>query len=257
CDGIHLVIGHYVVYLAMRGETERALVDDAVYELDLEGGDRWFATEEIDADPSLMNDGDLNQESWEIVEEITADILTEWVGAEDTMIQVQRPDTANIPVPETIVELQNALKGKDAGPLKQSIARGREVYLGVNASCSKCHGKEGLGNGQVTDYDDWTRDYTERVKIKPTDHAALQPLYVRGALKPQNILPRNFTEGIYRSGDDVDAMFRKIVQGIAGSPMPASTFVEGKYTEADVWHLINFLRSLAPPIEVEPPREST
>ena len=34
------------------------------------------------------------------------------------------------------------------------------------------------------------------------------------------------------------------MQGIDGTPMPAATFVEGQFEKDDVWHLINFIRSL-------------
>ncbi len=36
----------------------------------------------------------------------------------------------------------------------------------------------------------------------------------------------------------------RITQGIEGTPMPAVTFVPGEFEEDDVWHLINFIRSL-------------
>jgi hypothetical protein len=34
------------------------------------------------------------------------------------------------------------------------------------------------------------------------------------------------------------------MQGIDGTPMPAATFVEGEFEQDDVWHIINFIRSL-------------
>jgi hypothetical protein len=40
--------------------------------------------------------------------------------------------------------------------------------------------------------------------------------------------------------------------GIEGSPMPAATFVEGQFEQDDVWHLINFIRSLQKPEADEP-----
>ena len=35
----------YVIYLSWRGELERRIIDDAIFELDLEGGDRILNTE--------------------------------------------------------------------------------------------------------------------------------------------------------------------------------------------------------------------
>ncbi len=104
--------------------------------------------------------------------------------------------------------------------------------------------RQGLGNGQTTDYDDWTKDWTSRVGLKPEDRESLIPLLARGALPPRNAIPRNFAEGIFRGGSTSQDLYRRIMQGIDGTPMPAATFVEGQFEQDDVWHLINFIRSL-------------
>jgi hypothetical protein len=101
-----------------------------------------------------------------------------------------------------------------------------------------------LGNGQTTDYDDWTKDWTTRVGLKPEDRESIIPLLARGALPPKNALPRNFAEGVFRGGSSSDQLYRRITQGIDGTPMPAATFVEGEYEQKDVWHMINYIRSL-------------
>jgi cytochrome c5 len=132
-----------------------------------------------------------------------------------------------------------------ADALNASINRGRQVFVGKVAACSKCHGEKGLGNGQTTDYDDWTKDWTSRVGLKPENLDELVPLLARGALKPQNAMPRNFAEGIFRGGSRPEDLYRRIIQGIEGSPMPAATFVNGEFEEDDIWHLINFVRSLS------------
>ena len=103
---------------------------------------------------------------------------------------------------------------------------------------------EGLGNGQTTDYDDWTKDWTTRVGLKPEDYDSLVPLIARGALPPVNAIPRNFAEGIFHGGSSSADLFRRITIGIEGSPMPAVTFVEGEFEQDDVWNIINFIRSL-------------
>lgn len=134
-----------------------------------------------------------------------------------------------------------------AEALALSIERGREVFVGKVAACSKCHGEKGLCNGQTTDYDDWTKDWTSRAGLKPDDLEQLVPLLARGALKPQNARPRNFTDDIFRGGSSSENLYRRIIQGIEGSPMPAATFVEGEFEKDDIWHLINFIRSLGNP----------
>ncbi len=121
---------------------------------------------------------------------------------------------------------------------------GQEVFRGKIATCSKCHGEEGLGNGQVNDYDDWTKDWTTRIGLKPEDRDSLLPMLARGAFLPRNAIPRNFAEGIFRGGSSSADLYLRITQGIDGTPMPAATFVEGEFDEKDIWHLINFIRSL-------------
>jgi mono/diheme cytochrome c family protein len=128
--------------------------------------------------------------------------------------------------------------------VKKSIARGKELFGGTVASCSKCHGIHGRGDGQEADYDDWTKDWTTRIGLNPVDEKSLVPLIARGALPPRTIKPRNFEEGIFRGGSNPEDLYRRLTQGIAGTPMPAVTFVEGQLDERDVWNLINYIHSL-------------
>ena len=83
-----------------------------------------------------------------------------------------------------------------------------------------------------------------RVGLKPEDRDSLIPLLARGALPPLNAIPRNFAEGIFRGGSSSQDLYRRIMQGIDGTPMPAATFVDGDFEQDDVWHLINFIRSM-------------
>jgi len=71
-----------------------------------------------------------------------------------------------------------------------------------------------------------------------------------------NIIPRNFAEGLFRGGSDSKDLYRRIMQGIDGTPMPAATFVDGQFDSEDVWHLINFIRSLETPDSSTPSSES-
>lgn len=232
----------YVIYLSWRGETERALIDDAVMEgVDFEGGERII-------DPELANSSDeeeqeLYEEQWEISEEIAMGIAESWLEAEDEVLEVPEPPS-DFPVANSHKDFVKLSQGDQADALAKSVERGRELFLGKVASCSKCHGEKGLGNGQTTDYDEWTKDWTARIGIKPEDREALIPLLARGALPPINAVPRNFSEGLFHGGSESSDLYRRITQGIDGSPMPAATFVEGQFEKQDVWHLINFIRSL-------------
>ncbi len=328
----------YVIYLSWRGELERTVLDDAMFELDLEAGDRIlnyeFAeqlarspdlrskleaiNEDVDGDEladyeqylamdarlnsdsglksrleqaaqskaetedsqlaadleayenyqdlaqELSEDAELKAnlemalqqttaeelinyeryvESWEIAEGFVADIGDAWLDAEDEVLQVPDPPPG-FPLAESHADFVQLSQGDKATELAASVKRGQELFVGKVATCSKCHGEQGLGNGQTTDYDDWTKDWTSRVGLKPEDRESLIPLLARGALPPRNAIPRNFAEGIFRGGSTSQDLYRRIMLGIDGTPMPAATFVEGQFEKDDVWHLINFIRSL-------------
>jgi len=231
----------YVIYLSWRGELERALIDDAIFELDLEGGDRII-------NPDLANSDDAEEketfeEQWSYAVELASDIADSWLEAKEEVIEVPEPP-AELPVPNSRNEYEQILKGKKADALLASVETGKELFVGKIASCSKCHGEKGLGDGQTTDYDDWTKDWTSRIGLNPEDRDALLPLLARGALPPLNAIPRNFAEGIFHGGADSEDLYRRITQGIDGTPMPAATFVDGEFEKKDVWHLINYIRSL-------------
>ena len=48
-----------------------------------------------------------------------------------------------------------------------SIRRGRDLFYGAVANCVKCHGESQLGDGERTDYDDWTKSFHDWTQ--PTD----------------------------------------------------------------------------------------
>lgn len=182
------------------------------------------------------------EENWSYITEAIVDTTTAWIEAEDEVTELT--DRGDIPVPGSRAELVAMLAGADAGPLEASIERGHQLFISEKVGCAKCHGKEGKGDGQNTDYDDWTKDWTTSVNLDPKNTQMLMPLMARGALEPHNIIPRNFSEGLFRGGSDPDDLYRRIANGIAGTPMPEATFIEGEFSPEDIWHLVNFVRSL-------------
>lgn len=266
----------YVIYLSWRGEVERSLVDDAIFELDL-SEDRIVTTEfarkmtreeyerfetEIKAwkkagktegdEPANMEAYDLWDEQWDVAETYIADIAESWLEAEDDVIDaIEPPD--DIQVAENYADVVKFKSGDQAESFLASVKRGEELFVGKIASCSKCHGAKGLGDGQTTDYDDWTKDWTINVGLKPEDRDSLIPLLARGAMPPQNAIPRNFAAGVFRGGQTSGDLYRRIMQGIDGTPMPAATFVDGQFEQDDVWHIINFIRSLQDAPDPETP----
>ena len=261
----------YVIYLSLRGEHERQQVDMGILEQILEDGERLINSdfgsrvvleekfkavleENADKENEDLTDEmrsnlklyDRYQEDWSYAEEYAAEIAEAWVDGPDAVKQVPDPP-ANFPLAENGADIARLTSGAQAAEFAASIKRGQELIAGKIASCSKCHGEKGLGNGQTTDYDDWTKDWTTRVNLKPENREDLIPLMARGALPPVNIIPRNFAEGVFRGGSSSKDLYRRITQGIDGTPMPAATFVEGQFGPEDVWHLINFIRSLETP----------
>ena len=99
------------------------------------------------------------------------------------------------------------------------------IFHGPIANCVGCHGP-GWATVQAAtlDYDDWTKDFTTRVGITPTDREAMRPLREAGALPPR---PNHHAAQLCRTaispwrGRSGERLYRRITQGIAGTPMPS------------------------------------
>jgi mono/diheme cytochrome c family protein len=185
-------------------------------------------------------------------EDLLTEIADTWSEAEDEVEDVEAPE--DVPVPGLTPESEI-----DSEALEASIKKGRELFVGSVAACSKCHGESGKGDGiQPPDYDEWTREWTLQIRIKPDDVNATLPFLARGGMKPQPILPRNLVEGNFRGGRDPIAVYRRILYGIAGGPMPAAAMAKKAgqpgLTTDDLWHLVNYVLSLkaAEPAATQP-----
>lgn len=108
--------------------------------------------------------------------------------------------------PEPAVELPPLPAATD-----EAIARGKEIY--VKQACHSCHGKEGKGDGVQAMFDD------DKLPTRP----------------------RDFTVGVFKGGHDVASLYRRIVIGMPGTPMPASA----NLTSEQVGDMIHFIRSLS------------
>jgi mono/diheme cytochrome c family protein len=93
-----------------------------------------------------------------------------------------------------------------------AAARARALELYKDA-CASCHGDTGRGDGAQEQKDD---------EGFPTR-------------------PRDLTTGVFKGSPDPVALYRHIVAGIPGSPMPMSDWAYGP----DAWHLVNYVRSLS------------
>ncbi|MBI2544533.1 MAG: c-type cytochrome [Candidatus Rokubacteria bacterium] len=90
----------------------------------------------------------------------------------------------------------------------EARARALERYADA---CASCHGKTGRGDGTEVQKDD--KGYPTR--------------------------PRDLTLGVFKGSHDPATLYRRIVAGMPGSPMPMSDWAFGE----DAWHLVHLIRS--------------
>lgn len=213
----------YVTYLSMRGETETQLA-----RLLMELGEEDDGTlEPYPTDPDFL------------LEEILYPVVDRWLGAEDEVIAI---DPATEPPAD-----------RSEQELAESIAKGRELFYSNRANCASCHGPSGLGDGQLTDYDDWNRTVKEFAEAHPdVDLAAL------GALPVQSIKPRNLRQGIFRGGRRPVDLYYRIHAGINGVPMPgvgpSAPGLEGTLSPEEIWNLVDYLRAMPEEALSQPPK---
>lgn len=213
---------HYVKYLSIRGEVERSLINTVTTELDSEKTPLIDLATKDGSDPSAFN------AQLETVKSAATRSFQAWFNAAANV-------TAIAPKPSEVDQ-----------DLAKSIERGREIFYTV-AACNKCHGDSAQGDGQTNDYDVWGKE------LSPDKPALLREYLALGALEPRNIRPRNLRQGVYRGGRRPIDIYWRVMNGIEGTPMPAlktNVLKDGdapdpkKLSQEDVWHLINYVRSL-------------
>ena len=119
--------------------------------------------------------------------------------------------------------------GEPPAVTPEMLARGRELF--EKLECARCHGEEGRGDGQraASLTEDWNSE----------------PIH-----------PRNLTAGwLFRGGRGARDIYRTVLYGLNGTPMPAHMEEELLAKEEDRWALAHFIRSLGP--EREPEVKST
>jgi mono/diheme cytochrome c family protein len=89
-----------------------------------------------------------------------------------------------------------------------SIAAGQALYA---KNCQFCHGPKGLGDGP---------------------------------LAPKDVKPANLTDAAWDRGSTDGEIFKVIMEG-AGPAMKMKG-VKGRIPDTDVWHIVNYLRSIGP-----------
>jgi len=89
-------------------------------------------------------------------------------------------------------------------------ARARSTFA---KGCAPCHGPTGQGDGQQQQTD--STGFATR--------------------------PRDLTLGVYKGSPEPADVYRRIVAGLPGSPMPQSAYLHGQ----EAWELVHFVRSLS------------
>ncbi len=230
------VLAHYVRYLSIRGEVERQIMMGLVPELDLSAGESIYDQNLRDTDPAMFDKQKI------AIEEIVRSVVKKWSDAQPSDVSPQgvRVDVrSSSDFSETIQQ-----------EFLASARRGKELFRGTTAACSQCHGEQGDGIGKIRDFDEWTKDWTIRAGVDPKDPQQWKPLKKRGLLKPVYALPRNLQWGTFRNGAEPDSIFRTIVNGIAGTPMPAAARIadmKNGLTDDQVWDLVNYCQAIGIP----------
>jgi mono/diheme cytochrome c family protein len=88
--------------------------------------------------------------------------------------------------------------------------RARELFA---KGCAPCHGATARGDGTEKQID--SKGYPTR--------------------------PRDLTLGVFKGNPEPGGVYRRIVAGMPGSPMPQNGYFHGN----DAWHLVHFVRSLS------------
>lgn len=217
------VLVDYVVYLSVRGEVERRLMAAAIDELEYGDGP-------VPSEYRLAATGDTD--GADVVRQIVARVGQDWHQAD-----------------ASVVDVPPATEGP-SGSLAESIARGEEIFHGKIANCQGCHGPGGsglAGDEALLDYDDWGKEYSTKLGLTPSDRDQMRPFRKAGALPPRVASPRKLSDGVYRGGRDGEALYRRITQGIAGTPMPGVEVVDEEngvgLTRDQVWDLVRYLQS--------------
>lgn len=202
-------IVEYVMFLAMRGQVEDGLAKYL-------NGD--YSDEAVaDAIKGGKPRGDIVKSLTEEVEgasfgEDTLDPLVEGLATNWQMSQTDDP-TCRVFV-----------KSEGIPSSKESIEKGRVLFLSDNAGCSKCHGAAGRGDGPST------------TAVNAEGSLGLVDSW------GNPIMPRNLRTGIYRGGRRPYDIYCRISVGIKGTPMPGIR--EDKMAEEDRWHLVNYVLSM-------------
>lgn len=246
----------YVKYLAIRGQAETALVR--------------YIGEEL-ADSPAANEAEVGSQLSLVDPEFSAWLKVDLLPG---LAEPWRSAEAMV-VPASISALPH-----DARALADWASEGEKLFHDTqHANCVKCHGKNGSGEGQLKDYNIWNKrrndfyaattrledtaaSLREQLANTPGDRRAIleqessaldKEIAARhsvgqASLPARASVARRLLPGALRGTPSPEDLFRRIQQGIAGSPMPAVGATEpgghGALSNEQVWKLAAYVMKL-------------
>ncbi|MBI4606158.1 MAG: c-type cytochrome [Planctomycetes bacterium] len=105
-----------------------------------------------------------------------------------------------------------------AEPAYDEAARARAAQV-YEKSCAPCHGATGKGDGVQKQID--TEGFPTR--------------------------PRDLTLGVFKGNPKAEDVYRRIVAGMPGTPMPSSAYLHGE----EAWHLVHLILGMSSPLQRE------
>lgn len=198
----------YVIFLAVRGETELALIEEG----------------------SIADETDAEALGDDVVKELSIGVLEKWKSAQS---QVMNPA-----IPRTPSNPESVHRGRDL-----YLGRTKEKL-----ECAGCHGALAKGDGpSFVPIDVYNmvvfggEPGTRQARVDALDDK-LKTLWKQKADDWGNPLrPANLNQAVYKGGRRPIDLFWRIAKGINGAQMPAHY---PTLNEAQIWDLVNFVLAL-------------
>lgn len=202
-DEINALV-EYVKYLSMRGQMELTLIR------------YWF--DEVEENESIPATREV------LVDELLSTVTEPWSTAAEQLVV---PDAGSTPLVD---------EDRADDDLLASIEKGYQLFHDKRANCMECHGTGALGDGRPVNYDDWNK---ARKDFEDSREGADVRQF--GGLPVRAVRPRNLRLGVYRGGRRPLDLFRRVHEGIRGTPMPAS---KGTLSPEEMWNIVDYVRAL-------------
>jgi mono/diheme cytochrome c family protein len=167
--------------------------------------------------------------------ELTAGILDSifgnWASADEQVLKPQMPRVE---------------------PTRESILRGRALFLGQTPEkleCAGCHGSRALGNGPSYIDQDTFNQYVFGTGPPEQRFAKLKEVAEKANKKwgdewGDPLRPADLNLGVYKGGRRPIDIYWRIAKGITGTPMPAHASAFQKDADRKIWDLVNFVLAL-------------